>query len=117
MIKHIIALAILAQLSHAQDAGEPDLADYETEVVSEWTNGPYLSDLNEQCMDDCNRTCTKPCLEAQLCGPGEIVCGKEDLPPGTWPTCTKDDICVPDDCDCKYELSIKLIASKFRSSP
>ena len=96
-MKSVIFIAILAQLSFAQD-----MADYDTETVSEWSSGPYLSDLNQQCVDDCNKTCVAKCPEAKLCDEDEIVCGKTPLPQGVWPDCTQDEICVSDDCECKY---------------
>jgi len=99
MLKCIISLAILAHLSSAQN-----MANYDTETVSEWSSGPFLSDLNQQCVEDCNRTCVTKCPEADLCKSDEIQCGKEDLPLGVWPDCIRDDICVPDDCECKYEF-------------
>ena len=106
-MKSIIFFAILAQLVYAQDAQDEapyDMDEYGASVVSEWSIEPYLNDLNEQCVEDCNRTCTTECPVAQLCDPAtEIVCGKYDLPAGVWPDCTHDDICVDNDCDCKYD--------------
>ena len=103
MMKSIIYFAILAQLVYAQDQAPYDMDEYGATVVSEWSIAPYLNDLNEQCVKDCNRTCTTVCLEANLCDPAtQITCGKEILPPTVWPDCTADDICVPTDCECKY---------------
>ena len=96
MIKHIITLTILVHLAYGQE-----LEDYETEVVSEWSSGQYLNNLDQQCLEDCNRTCTMKCPEANLCNSDEIECGKEKLPPGVWPDCIADDTCVPDNCECK----------------
>merc|ERR1711981_9499 len=80
------------------------MEDYGANVVSEWSIEPYLDDLNRQCAEDCNRTCTTVCPEAKLCHPtDEIRCGKDDLPPTVWPDCIHDDICVPKDCECKVE--------------
>ena len=116
-MKSIFYIAILAQLVYAQDT--PDMEDYGANVVSEWSLGPYLSDLNEQCVEDCNRTCTTVCPEAKLCHPNdEIVCGKEPLPPTVWPDCIHDDICVPHDCECKYDFSsIRLSGATYNRIP
>ena len=98
MRNYVIYFAMLAQLVHSQD-----MNDYGANTVSEWSVAPYLNDLNQQCVQECNRTCTEPCPEARLCHPtDEIQCGKEDLPPNVWPDCIRDDICVPDNCECEY---------------
>jgi len=113
MIKHFISLAILVQLAYGQtETGV--MAGSDTEVVSEWASGPFISDLNEQCVTDCNRTCVEKCPEAKLCKQDEIECGKVDLPALVWPDCIRDDICVPDDCECKYFS--KFVASHLSSS-
>ena len=98
-MKCVYSLAILAHLSFAQD-----MADYDVETVSEWSSGPFLSDLNQQCGEDCIRTCVKKCPEASLCKEDEIQCGKINLPAGVWPHCTRNEICVPDNCKCKYRF-------------
>lgn len=102
MLKHFISLAILAQVAFAQtESGDMD--GFNPEVVSEWSSGSFLNDLNQQCIEDCNRTCVEKCPEAQLCKEDEIECGKVDLPAGVWPDCIRDDICVPDDCECQVD--------------
>jgi len=83
---------------YAQDA---EMEDYDTEVVSEWSSGEYLSDLNQQCKTDCDRVCLAECPIPKLCKEDEIECGVWHLPPGVWPGCTKDKICIPKHCECK----------------
>ena len=99
MIKCIIYFAILAQMAYAQG-----MENYNPETVSEWSSGDYLNGLNQQCIEDCNRTCVRKCPVPQLCSENEVECGKEDLPHGVWPDCIKDDICVPTECECKFEF-------------
>ena len=100
MLKYIISLAILvAHLSSAQE-----MEGYDQEVVSNWSSGPFLNDLNQQCIEDCNKTCVRPCPEAVLCKSDEIQCGKEERPADVWPDCIQDDKCVPDDCECKLKF-------------
>ena len=94
-MKYTILLAILVQMLYGQD-----MDNYNPEVVSEWSNGKSFNDLNEICIEDCNRTCITKCPVADLCDEDEIQCGKADLPVGVWHDCTRDDICVPDDCEC-----------------
>ena len=101
MIKNIISHAILAQIAYAQD-----MVSYGPETVSEWSSGDYLNDLNQQCIEDCNRTCVQKCPVPELCSEDEVECGKKDLPPGVWPDCIRDDICVPTECECKYGYSL-----------
>jgi len=97
---HIIfVLPVFASLVvYAQDA---EMEDYDTEVVSEWSSGEYLSDLNQQCKTDCDRVCLADCPIPKLCKEDEIECGVWHLPPGVWPGCTKDKICIPKHCECK----------------
>ena len=98
MVAYFISFVILARLSLAQD-----IEDYDQETVSEWSSGPFVNDLNQQCLENCNKTCVQPCPVPKLCKDNEIECGKKDLPVGVWPDCQKDDICVPDGCVCKYK--------------
>ena len=109
---HIIfVLPVFASLVvYAQDA---DMEDYDTEVVSEWSSGEYLSDLNQQCKTDCDRVCLADCPIAKLCKEDEIDCGVWHLPPGVWPGCTKDQICVPKGCECTKKILIKNLATIF----
>ena len=100
MIKYIISLAILGQIAYGQE-----MENYSPETVSEWSSGDYLNDLNQQCIEDCNRTCVQKCPVPELCNENEIECGKKDLAPGVWPDCIRDDICVPTECECKFEFS------------
>ena len=96
MIKYIIFVAILAQVSFAQDIDQ-----YDPEVVSEWSSGKYFDDANQICIEDCNKTCVQKCPVPDSCNENEIECGKKDLPVGVWPDCIRDDICVPEGCECK----------------
>ena len=96
MMKYVISFVILAQIAYGQE-----LEDYNPETVSEWSSGQYFNDLNEICIEDCNRTCVQKCPVPELCSEDEIQCGKEDLPAGVWPDCIRDDICVPKGCECK----------------
>ena len=105
MIKYIISFSILVQMLYGQD-----MDNYNPEVVSEWSNGKSFNDLNEICIEDCNRTCVKKCPVANLCDEDEIQCGKEDLLVGVWPDCTRDDICVPDDCECNTTCFVFIYA-------
>jgi len=61
----------------------------------------YNESLNSYCESDCIRECVKPCPTAIKCTLDQIECGKEDLAPGVWPDCQKDDKCVPDGCRCQ----------------
>ena len=101
MMKYIITFAIFVQMAYGQD-----INDYSPETVSEWSSGKYFNDLNEICIEDCNKTCVQKCPVPDLCNDDEIQCGKEDLPLGVWPDCIRDDICVPDGCECKYNLNV-----------
>ena len=118
MIKRFIFLAVLVQMANAQTLSGDSLSGamdgYTTEVISEWSSGPFLhEDLNAQCIEDCNRTCVEECPEAKLCKEDEIECGKLDFPGIVWPDCIKDDICVPDDCECKYGYLFKFVYIKL----
>ena len=95
MIKYINIIAILAHVSMAQEPW-----DVNPDVVSEWSSGEYFEG-NQICVEDCNKTCVQKCPVAELCNEDEIKCGKKDLPIGVWPDCIRDDICVPDKCECK----------------
>ena len=99
MIKYIISFAILVQMAYGQD-----MDNYNPEVVSEWSSGKQFNELNEICIEDCNRTCVQKCPVPDLCDDDEIQCGKADLPVGVWPDCIRDDICVPDDCECNIRI-------------
>ena len=106
MIKYVISFVVLVQMVYGQD-----MNDYNPEVVSEWSSGKYFNDLNEICIQDCNKTCVQKCPVPDLCDDDEIQCGKEDLPVGVWPDCIRDDICVPDKCECKqiiYDPNIQI---------
>ena len=84
--------------------------DVNPDVVSEWSSGEYFEG-NQICVEDCNRTCVQKCPVAELCNEDEIKCGKKDLPIGVWPDCIRDDICVPDKCECKqiiYDPNIQI---------
>lgn len=104
MMKYGIFFVLLAQLAYAQDA--PAIEDYNPEVVSEWSSGKYFNDVNEVCIEDCNKTCVQKCPVPDLCNEDEIQCGKEDLPIGVWPDCIRDDLCVPKGCECKIILTL-----------
>ena len=110
MMKYIITFAIFVQMAYGQDINE-----YSPETVSEWSSGKYFNDLNEICIEDCNKTCVQKCPVPDLCNDDEIQCGKEDLPLGVWPDCIRDDICVPDGCECKYNSNFlnSFLAFKF----
>ena len=95
MIKVIISFAILVQMVYGQD-----MVNHNPELVSEWSSGKYFNNINEICIEDCNRTCVEKCPTPDLCNEDEIQCGKADLPVGVWPDCTRDDVCVPDNCEC-----------------
>ena len=97
MFRHIIFVAILAQIYKTQDVGNFN----NPEVVSEWSNGQYFDDANKICIEDCNKTCVQKCPVPDLCKEDEIQCGKKDLPAGVWPDCIRDDVCVPKGCECK----------------
>ena len=101
MINYIISFAILVQVAYGQDINA-----YSPEVVSEWSSGKYFDDLNQICVEDCNKTCVQKCPVPDLCKEGEVQCGKEDLPSGVWPDCIRDDICVPDECECKLNSKV-----------
>ena len=106
MMKYIITFAIFVQMAYCQD-----INDYSPETVSEWSSGKYFNDLNEICIEDCNKTCVQKCPVPDLCKDDEIQCGKEDLPLGVWPDCIRDDICVPDGCECMYNLKYSRLIS------
>ena len=75
---------------------------YNAEVVTEWTEAPYHNpELNSLCVYGCKKTCVLPCPEAQTCNEDQVKCGEKDHPEEVWPDCTKDEICVPKDCECK----------------
>ena len=109
MMKYIITFAIFVQMTYGQD-----INDYSPETVSEWSSGKYFNDLNEICIEDCNKTCVQKCPVPDLCNDDEIQCGKEDLPLGVWPDCIRDDICVPDGCECKYNLNFLISFLTFK---
>ena len=98
MLKYFYSLVILAHLVYAQDG----FGEYENSVSETWSNDTgYNEDLNAYCVTDCEKKCTNPCPVAQLCSETEKQCGQVDLDEGVWPDCTKDDICVNHDCECK----------------
>jgi hypothetical protein len=110
MLKYVYFLAIVAQLVYAQDDDadatiyqENEVAeDDRAEIVTQWTNDlGYNATVNGYCTQNCIHECEKPCTKAVLCTEDQIECGKKDLPPGEWPECIHDDICVPDGCDCQ----------------
>ena len=100
MYRHIIFVAILAQIYKTQDVG-----NFNPEVVSEWSSGQYFDDANKICIEDCNKTCVQKCPVPDLCKEDEIQCGKKDLPAGVWFDCIKDDVCVPKGCECKATIN------------
>jgi len=104
MLKQIYALTILAHLVLSQDLSlehEASNTDYAAEVVTEWTIGyAHDADLNQLCKEDCNRVCVPPCPDPVICTEDEKKCGDAPIPAGVWPDCTKDEICVDDDCTC-----------------
>ena len=61
----------------------------------------YSGELNAQCVKECNKTCVSKCPEPYKCRSNEVKCGKKDHPGNVWPDCSKDDICVPQGCECK----------------
>ena len=96
MFKYIVSIAILAQISIAQD-----FDGFNQQVVTEWSSGKYFDDTNQICIEDCNKTCVQPCPVPDLCKEDEIQCGKKDLPAGVWLDCIRDDVCVPNKCECE----------------
>ena len=81
---------------------------YDTNIVTEWSkNSQYDHELNGYCTDECKKTCVNPCPEPQKCNNDEQVkCGEKDHPEDVWPDCTKDDICIPKDCECRSPYCI-----------
>ena len=54
------------------------------------------------CIEKCEDYCTN-CTEPVRCGEGEKKCGEKPIDP-QMSQCTPDDICVPENCECKKLL-------------
>ena len=61
----------------------------------------YDEDAKAYCVETCNDYC-KNCTEPVRCADGFKKCGEQPIDP-QMSQCSTDDICVPEDCDCKYE--------------
>ena len=111
MIKALYIVAILlVTIVKAQENSSGDTQiihdgtnqGYSGDVVTEWSEAAYHNpELNAECVNECSRTCVNPCPEATTCNEDQIKCGEKDHPEDVWPDCTKDEICVPKDCECK----------------
>ena len=57
-------------------------------------------DAKAYCIEKCEDYCTN-CTEPVRCGEGEKKCGEKPIDP-QMSQCTPDDICVPENCECKH---------------
>ena len=112
MLRHTFILVMyLAGIAFSQDDSSSDTQiihdgsnqGYDGEVVTQWSpNGTYHDpEQNAQCETECKRTCVEPCPDPQTCNDDQIKCGEKDHPLDVWPDCIKDDICIPNDCECR----------------
>ena len=62
-------------------------------------NGEWDEDAKAYCIEKCEDYCDN-CTEPIRCGEGQKKCGQEPVDP-LISQCTPNDICVPENCDCK----------------
>ena len=116
MLRHTYFIVLLlATIVYAQEDSTGDTQiihdgnnqGYDANVVTEWdkSNSSYYDEEeNAQCVNSCKRTCVEPCPDAQTCNEDQVKCGEIDHPDDVWPDCTKDEICIPKDCECKSQF-------------
>ena len=99
----ILILIFLKSSIYAQmDAG---MGDYDTESGSEWGPKQFLISLTQMCHNDCSQKCLSDCPQPKLCKDDQFACGKKEFAHGEWLDCPKDDICVPNGCECKIIMN------------
>ena len=99
----ILILIFLKSSIYAQmDAG---MGDYDTESGSEWSPKQFLISLTQMCHNDCSQICLSDCPTPKLCKDDQFACGKKEFAHGEWLDCPKDDICVPNGCECKIIMN------------
>ena len=87
MFKYVIAVAFLSSVA---------LGNFNP-FDREWDE-----DAKAYCIEKCEDYCTN-CTEPVRCGEGEKKCGEKPIDP-QMSQCTPDDICVPENCECKKIL-------------
>lgn len=95
MFKYVIAVSFLSSIALAMLP----------EAAREWDE-----DAKAYCVETCNDYCHN-CTEPVRCADGFKKCGEQPIDP-QMSQCSTDDICVPEDCDCKYEhliLSLRIL--------
>ena len=85
MFKYVIAVAFLSSVA---------LGNFNP-FDREWDE-----DAKAYCIEKCEDYCTN-CTEPVRCGEGQKKCGEKPIDP-QMSQCTPDDICVPEECECKY---------------
>ena len=83
MFKYVIAVAFVSSVALSVNA------------LGEWDE-----DAQAYCVQTCESYCEN-CTEPERCGEGEKKCGEQPIDPNM-SQCSTDDICVPDNCECKY---------------
>ena len=87
MFKYVIAVAFLSSVA---------LGNFNP-FDREWDE-----DAKAYCIEKCEDYCTN-CTEPVRCGEGQKKCGEKPIDP-QMSQCTPDDICVPENCECKKLL-------------
>jgi len=101
MWKQIIALIFLSSVAFGQ-RGRPNPWE-SVDIDRADGDDPATGDAREVCITTCTEICEN-CTDPILCNPNtQRKCGTEPVDP-TKPVCTPDDICVPIECECDYEL-------------
>ena len=82
MFKYVIAVAFISSVALSVNA-----------------EGEWDEDAQAYCVQTCESYCEN-CTEPARCGEGEKKCGEQPIDPNM-SQCSTDDICVPDNCECK----------------
>jgi len=95
MFKYVFAVALLSSVALGFESG----------FVREWTNArEWDADAKAYCVDECKLYCGN-CTEPKRCDPlTEKWCDYKPIDPDM-SQCSPDDICVPIECECDYEVS------------
>ena len=83
MFKYVIAVAFISSVALSVNA-----------------EGEWDEDAQAYCVQTCESYCEN-CTEPVRCGEGEKKCGEQPIDPNM-SQCSTDDICVPDNCECKF---------------